>query len=62
MDTPSGTKDSIPAWIKFFVQVPREIPYNRIYYDPREEAFIIFSTYYICIDIIGYWINDGDFG
>ncbi|CAI5986580.1 unnamed protein product [Closterium sp. NIES-65] len=34
MDTPSGWKDAIPAWIKFAVQAPGEIPYNGIYYDP----------------------------
>ncbi|KAL6958306.1 1,4-alpha-glucan branching enzyme, partial [Sarracenia purpurea var. burkii] len=38
MDTPSGIKDSIPAWIKFSVQAPGEIPYNGIYYDPPEEG------------------------
>ena len=38
MDTPSGWKDSIPAWIKFAVQAPGEIPYNGIYYDPPEEV------------------------
>ncbi|KAG5021072.1 hypothetical protein JHK87_016927 [Glycine soja] len=39
MDTPSGIKDSIPAWIKFAVQAPGgEIPYRGIYYDPLEEA------------------------
>ncbi|KAG6596555.1 1,4-alpha-glucan-branching enzyme 1, chloroplastic/amyloplastic, partial [Cucurbita argyrosperma subsp. sororia] len=37
MDSPSGIKDSIPAWIKFSVQAPGEIPYNGIYYDPPEE-------------------------
>ncbi|CAN6438715.1 unnamed protein product [Victoria cruziana] len=37
MDTPSGVKDSIPAWIKFSVQAPGEIPYNGIYYDPPSE-------------------------
>ncbi|CAK7343392.1 unnamed protein product [Dovyalis caffra] len=37
MDTPSGIKDSIPAWIKFSVQAPGEIPYNGVYYDPPEE-------------------------
>lgn len=37
MDTPSGVKGSIPAWIKFSVKVPGEIPYNGIYYDPPEE-------------------------
>lgn len=34
MDTLSGPKDAIPAWIKFAVQAPGEIPYNGIYYDP----------------------------
>lgn len=38
MDTYSGVKDSIPAWIKFSVQAPGEIPYNGIYYDPPEEV------------------------
>ena len=38
MDTPSGIKDSIPAWIKFSVQAPGEIPYSGIYYDPPEEV------------------------
>ncbi|VAH47604.1 unnamed protein product [Triticum turgidum subsp. durum] len=28
MDTPSGVKDSISAWIKFSVQAPGEIPFN----------------------------------
>eukprot|EP00249_Psilotum_nudum_P019294 c27182_g1_i1 orf=709-3138(+) len=37
MDTPSGSKDSIPAWIKVAVQAPGEIPYNGIYYDPPPE-------------------------
>ncbi|KAF3779056.1 1-4-alpha-glucan-branching enzyme 1 [Nymphaea thermarum] len=37
METPSGIKDSIPAWIKFSVQAPGEIPYNGIYYDPLPE-------------------------
>ncbi|KAH7372698.1 hypothetical protein KP509_17G017100 [Ceratopteris richardii] len=37
MDTPSGYKDCIPAWIKFAVQAPGEIPYNGIYYDPPPE-------------------------
>ncbi|RZB96905.1 1,4-alpha-glucan-branching enzyme 2, chloroplastic/amyloplastic [Glycine soja] len=37
-DTPSGIKDSIPAWIKFSVQAPGEIPYSGIYYDPPEEV------------------------
>lgn len=39
MDTPSGIKDSIPAWIKFSVQAPGEIPYNGIYYDPPIEVY-----------------------
>ena len=38
MDTPSGIKDSIPAWIKYSVQAPGEIPYNGVYYDPAEEV------------------------
>ncbi|GBG88393.1 hypothetical protein CBR_g47092 [Chara braunii] len=37
MDTPTGWKDSIPAWIKFAVQAPGEIAYNGIYYDPPAE-------------------------
>ncbi|KAK6942641.1 Glycosyl hydrolase, family 13, catalytic domain [Dillenia turbinata] len=44
MDTPSGVKDSIPAWIKFSVQAPGEIPYNGIYYDPPVEEPMI-NTY-----------------
>lgn len=56
MDTPSGIKDSIPAWIKFSVQAPGEIPYNGIYYDPPEEVFTIFFR---CARyMIGYWIID----
>ncbi|CAA0837880.1 1-4-alpha-glucan-branching enzyme 2-2-chloroplastic/amyloplastic [Striga hermonthica] len=43
MDTPSGIKDSIPAWIKFSVQAPSEIPYDGIYYDPPEEEKYIFK-------------------
>ncbi|XP_052175529.1 1,4-alpha-glucan-branching enzyme 1, chloroplastic/amyloplastic-like isoform X2 [Diospyros lotus] len=43
MNTPSGIKDSIPAWIKFSVQAPGEIPYNGIYYDPPEEEQYIFK-------------------
>uniref|UniRef100_A0A7N0VI88 Glycoside hydrolase family 13 N-terminal domain-containing protein n=1 Tax=Kalanchoe fedtschenkoi TaxID=63787 RepID=A0A7N0VI88_KALFE len=43
MGTPSGIKDSIPAWIKFSVQAPGEIPYNGIYYDPPEEEKYIFQ-------------------
>ncbi|XP_057438157.1 1,4-alpha-glucan-branching enzyme 1, chloroplastic/amyloplastic isoform X2 [Lotus japonicus] len=42
MDTPSGIKDSISAWIKFSVQAPGEIPYNGIYYDPPEEEKYVF--------------------
>ncbi|PNY07288.1 starch branching enzyme I [Trifolium pratense] len=43
MDTPSGIKDSISAWIKFSVQAPGEIPYNGIYYDPPEEEKYVFK-------------------
>ncbi|CAL9183351.1 unnamed protein product [Musa hybrid cultivar] len=43
MDTPSGIKDSIPAWIKYSVQAPGEIPYNGIYYDPPEEEKYVFQ-------------------
>ncbi|KAL3754115.1 hypothetical protein ACJRO7_001375 [Eucalyptus globulus] len=43
MDTPSGLKDSIPAWIKFSVQAPGEIPYNGIYYDPPDEMKYVFK-------------------
>ncbi|CAM8931061.1 unnamed protein product [Rhodiola kirilowii] len=43
MGTPSGIKDSIPAWIKFSVQAPGEIPYNGIYYDPPEEEKYVFQ-------------------
>ncbi|TVU29892.1 hypothetical protein EJB05_21483 [Eragrostis curvula] len=43
MDTPSGIKDSIPAWIKYSVQAPGEIPYNGIYYDPPEEEKYVFK-------------------
>ncbi|KAL2250744.1 UNVERIFIED_CONTAM: 1,4-alpha-glucan-branching enzyme 1, chloroplastic/amyloplastic [Sesamum indicum] len=43
MDTPSGMKDSIPAWIKFSVQAPGEIPYNGVYYDPPEEERYVFK-------------------
>jgi hypothetical protein len=45
MDTPSGVKDSIPAWIKFSVQAPGEIPYNGIYYDPPEEVALNFTVH-----------------
>ncbi|KAL9253766.1 1,4-alpha-glucan-branching enzyme 1, chloroplastic/amyloplastic-like protein [Drosera capensis] len=44
MDTPSGTKDSIPAWIKYSVQPPGAIPYDGIYYNPLEEEPMI-NTY-----------------
>uniref|UniRef100_A0A453BXL0 Glycosyl hydrolase family 13 catalytic domain-containing protein n=4 Tax=Aegilops tauschii subsp. strangulata TaxID=200361 RepID=A0A453BXL0_AEGTS len=43
MDTPSGVKDSISAWIKFSVQAPGEIPFNGIYYDPPEEEKYVFQ-------------------
>ncbi|PIA39220.1 hypothetical protein AQUCO_02700415v1 [Aquilegia coerulea] len=43
MDTPTGIKDSIPAWIRFSVQAPGEIPYNGIYYDPPEEERYVFQ-------------------
>ncbi|KAJ7976080.1 1,4-alpha-glucan-branching enzyme [Quillaja saponaria] len=43
MNTPSGIKDSIPAWIKFSVQAPGEIPYDGIYYDPPEEGKYVFK-------------------
>lgn len=43
MDTPTGMKDSIPAWIKYSVQYPGEIPYTAIYYDPPEEVLSLSS-------------------
>ncbi|XP_028549944.1 1,4-alpha-glucan-branching enzyme 1, chloroplastic/amyloplastic [Dendrobium catenatum] len=43
METPSGIKDSIPAWIKFSVQAPGEIPYNGIYYEPPEVEKYVFQ-------------------
>ncbi|KAG4204845.1 hypothetical protein ERO13_A04G065400v2 [Gossypium hirsutum] len=43
METRSGVKDSIPAWIKFSVQAPGEIPYSGIYYDPPEEEKYVFK-------------------
>ncbi|KAM0917539.1 hypothetical protein ACQ4PT_009421 [Festuca glaucescens] len=43
METPSGIKDSIPAWIKYSVQAPGDIPYNGIYYDPPEEEKYVFK-------------------
>jgi 1,4-alpha-glucan branching enzyme len=45
MDTPSGIKDSIPAWIRYSVQAPGAIPYDGIYYDPPEEVFISHALY-----------------
>jgi len=51
MDTPSGVKDSIPAWIKFSVQAPGEIPYNGIYYDPPEEVCFSFFILHSLIKI-----------
>jgi hypothetical protein len=49
MDTPSGIKDSIPAWIKYSVQAPGEIPYNGIYYDPPEEVSDILSLFHLVL-------------
>jgi hypothetical protein len=49
MDTPSGIKDSIPAWIKYSVQAPGEIPYNGIYYDPPEEVSGILSLFHLVL-------------
>eukprot|EP00897_Mesotaenium_endlicherianum_P007732 jgi/Mesen1/6988/ME000364S06162 len=43
MNTPQGWKDAIPAYIKFAVQAPGEIPYNGIYYDPPEEEKYVFK-------------------
>ncbi|XP_009143587.1 1,4-alpha-glucan-branching enzyme 2-1, chloroplastic/amyloplastic [Brassica rapa] len=43
MDTTSGIKDSIPAWIKYSVQAPGEIPYDGVYYDPAEEDKYVFK-------------------
>ncbi|KAM0907710.1 hypothetical protein ACQ4PT_015932 [Festuca glaucescens] len=43
METASGIKDSIPAWIKYSVQAPGDIPYNGIYYDPPEEEKYVFK-------------------
>ena len=50
MDTPSGFKDCIPAWIKFAVQAPGEIPYNGIYYDPPLEVglFLLYKVIFLC--------------
>ena len=35
--------DRIPAWIKFAVQAPGEIPFNGIYYDPPPEEAYVFK-------------------
>ncbi|KAL9249789.1 1,4-alpha-glucan-branching enzyme 1, chloroplastic/amyloplastic-like protein [Drosera capensis] len=43
MGTVSGIKDSIPAWIKYSVQPPGEIPYHGIYYDPPDEEKYVFQ-------------------
>ncbi|KAL8154456.1 hypothetical protein V2J09_012216 [Rumex salicifolius] len=43
METPSGTKDSIPAWIKYSIQPPGEIPFHGVYYDPPEEEKYVFK-------------------
>ncbi|KAM7255145.1 hypothetical protein ACFE04_020386 [Oxalis oulophora] len=43
MDTPSGTKDSIPAWIKFSVPTPGAASYDGLYYDPPEEEKYVFK-------------------
>ncbi|XP_039057127.1 1,4-alpha-glucan-branching enzyme 1, chloroplastic/amyloplastic-like [Hibiscus syriacus] len=43
METQSGIKDSIPAWIKFSVQAPGGISYSGIYYDPPEEEKYVFK-------------------
>lgn len=51
MDTPSGIKDSIPAWIKYSVQAPGEIPYDGIYYDPPEEVFLSHILYFQILNI-----------
>jgi len=51
MDTPSGIKDSIPAWIKYSVQAPGEIPYDGLYYDPPEEVFLSHILYLQILNI-----------
>ena len=51
MDTPSGIKDSIPAWIKYSVQAPGEIPYNGVYYDPAEEVKTSIHYLLICFGV-----------
>jgi len=41
---PSGEWfDRIPAWIKFAVQAPGEIPFNGVYYDPPVEEVHVFE-------------------
>ena len=35
--------DRIPAWIKFAVQAPGEIPFNGVYYDPPAEERHVFE-------------------
>jgi len=55
MDTPSGIKDSIPAWIKFSVQAPGEIPYNGIYYDPPEEVHFLLGFLMVAEYIVMIW-------
>ncbi|KAG2406167.1 1,4-alpha-glucan-branching enzyme 1 [Vigna angularis] len=54
MDTPSGVKDSIPAWIKFSVQAPGEIPYSGIYYDPPEEICIVADLLAVLFRVLTY--------
>lgn len=51
MDTPTGIKDSIPAWIKYSVQAPGEIPYNGVYYDPAEEVRTSIHYFLICFGV-----------
>lgn len=56
MDTPSGVKDSIPAWINYSLQLPDEIPYNGIYYDPPEEVTLFSLLLLIAYNIILYLV------
>ena len=51
MDTPTGIKDSIPAWIKYSVQPPGEIPYNGVYYDPAEQVQTSIHYLLICFSV-----------
>ena len=38
LETQDGSRvDKIPAWIKFAVQAPGNIPFDGIYYDPPKE-------------------------